>query len=33
MMLLDCVDPLLVVYGMDKMSAMLNQLGAQLHVG
>ncbi len=31
-MLLDCVDPLMVMFGMDKVSAMLSQLGSQLQV-
>ncbi|EFJ41837.1 hypothetical protein VOLCADRAFT_98099 [Volvox carteri f. nagariensis] len=29
-MLLDCVDPLMLMFGMDKVSAMLTQLGNQL---
>ncbi|GIM07841.1 hypothetical protein Vretimale_11907 [Volvox reticuliferus] len=32
-MLLDCVDPLMVMFGMDKVSAMLTQLGNQLQTG
>ncbi|GLI70720.1 hypothetical protein VaNZ11_015744 [Volvox africanus] len=32
-MLLDCVDPLMVMFGMDKVSAMLTQLGSQLQTG
>ncbi|GLC77083.1 hypothetical protein PLESTF_001882400 [Pleodorina starrii] len=32
-MLLDCVDPMMVMFGMDKVSAMLSQLGNQLQTG
>ncbi|KAG2432243.1 hypothetical protein HXX76_009162 [Chlamydomonas incerta] len=32
-MLLDCTDPLMVVFGMDKVSALLNQMGSQLQTG